>query len=354
MSEYDWYDELDQYTRVEEVSQAERAEAWMTAIGLQAVDGLKTSDYLLETAKDHIEGRISMSTAKERIESYYNQRQHRQDLENNAHEADTVSARITELINTPTFHLSPVTLKSIHKHLFSGVFDHAGQFRSYNISKNEWVLNGASVSYASFNDIAAALNYDFERERNFSYAGLPINEAVKHLAQFASGIWQIHPFCEGNTRTTAVFMILYLKTFGFRLNNEVFMNHSWFFRNALVRANFNDLQQGISETTSFLEAFFQNLLLSTNHPLNNRTLHILAQNQCAGDDTPKCKNCTLEELVIIRALKENPHLTQKELATLIDKSERTVKSRMAEMQEKGMIQRQGGKRQGSWQVLVSE
>ncbi len=205
--------------------------------------------------------------------------------------------------------------------MFEGVFKHAGKIRDYNIAKKEWVLNGNTVMYASYNSIRDTLDYDFLQEKDFSYGGLSIEESVRHIAKFTSGIWQIHPFCEGNTRSTAVFIIKYLKTFGFAVSNETFAENSWYFRNALVRANYNDWQNGIHATTEYLELFFKNLLLNARHELKNRYMHIDFENdsaiQSAKTTTPKCNNCTLEELAIINELIKNPSITQKELAQVV-------------------------------------
>lgn len=352
--EYDWQYDLDEYIRQGEAERAEKSAAWQTAIGLQDVDGLQTSDYLLETAKEHIEGKIDIATAQKRIRSYYEQRNERLTAEQDTMEADIVASRIAELLAEKTFQFSPAELQSIHRRLFAGVFKSAGQYRTYNITKKEWVLNGNTVFYASFDSIRDTLDYDFNQEKEFSYAGLDATQAIKHIAMFISGIWQIHPFCEGNTRTTAVFMIKYLQTFGFSVSNQVFADNSWYFRNALVRANFNDLQNNIHATTIFLEQFIENLLTGTDYDLKNRYMHIdhTEKSQSAISEVPKCKNCTLEELAILKEISNNPSITQKVLADAIGKSERTVKSRTVELQEKGLLRRKNGKRNGQWEVLV--
>lgn len=275
MEKYDkWKSELDEYIRQGEPERTEKSNAWQTAIGLQAVDGLQTSPYLLETAKEHIEGNINITEVQERIRSYYHEKNDRKIVETDTMEADIVSARITELLEEKTFQFSPAEWKNIHRRLFSDVFDHAGIFRTYNITKSEWVLNGNTVVYASYYSIPDTLDYDFGMEKKFSYGGISISETVRHIAKFSSDIWQIHPFCEGNTRSTAVFIIRYLRTFGFDVNNTMFAENSWYFRNALVRANYNDFKNGIYATTKFLELFFENLLLGTNNVLKNRYLHI--------------------------------------------------------------------------------
>lgn len=269
-----WQFELEEYIRQGEPEQIEKSEAWQTAIGLQAVDGLKTSAYLLVTAKEHIEGKINIEEAQKRIRNYYEERSDRTEVEEETKEADIVSARIAKLLGEKTFQFSPAEWLSIHRQLFEGILEHAGQFRTYNITKKEWVLKGDTVIYASWNSIKETLDYDFDTEKRFSYEGLSLSESVKHLAKFASDIWQIHPFCEGNTRATAVFMIKYVKSFGFDVNNEAFEKHSWYFRNALVRANYNDFKNGVHASTRFLEQFFSNLLLGTEYDLKNRYLHV--------------------------------------------------------------------------------
>ena len=351
-----WKLELNEYIRQGEPDKIEKSNAWKTAIGLQDVDGLKPSAYLIETAKNHIEGNISITEADKRIHSYYEERKDRNEMEEDTKEADIVSVRIAKLLGEKTFQFSPVEWQNIHRRLFEGLFSHAGKIRDYNITKKEWILKGDTVMYASFDSIRATLDYDFSQEKNFSYEGLTIDESVRHIAKFTSGIWQIHPFGEGNTRSTAVFIIKYLKTFGFNVSNGTFAENSWYFRNALVRANYNDLQNGIHATTKFLDLFFENMLMNAGHELKNRYIHVdfdkQSANQSADSNDSKCKICTLEELAIIQELKRNPAITQRELANAIGKSERTVKTRTVEMQEKGLIIRENGKRNGKWKLLV--
>lgn len=358
--EKNWQFELEEYVKQGEPSQAERSEAWQTAIGLQAVDGLNTSAYLLDTAKEHIEGKITIDEAQKRIQSYYEERSDRAEIENETKEADIVSARITKLLGEKAFQFSPTSWLTIHRRLFEGVFKHAGEIRPYNITKKEWVLKGDTVIYADYNSIKDTMEYDFTTEKQFSYERLSIEASVKHLAKFASDIWQIHPFCEGNTRATAVFMIQYMKTFGFHVNNDIFKEHSWYFRNALVRANYNDLQNGVHATTKFLEMFFSNLLLGTDYELKNRFMHIdyvePNDSQSAASDIPKCQNdtldCTLEELAILKLILQNPSIKQDALATETGKSLRSVKRLMKSLQDKNYICREDGKRYGKWKVSV--
>ncbi|MBP3480584.1 MAG: Fic family protein [Clostridia bacterium] len=356
MSDNKWQFELEEYIKQGEPGQVEKSEAWQTAIGLQAVDGLNTSAYLLDTAKEHIEGNISIDEAQKRIQSYYEQCSDRTEVENNTKEADIVSARIAKLLGEKTFQFSPAAWLTIHRRLFEGVFSHAGQIRQYNITKKEWVLNGDTVIYADFHSIKDTLDYDFATEKQFSYEGLSVDASVKHLAKFASDIWQIHPFCEGNTRATAVFMIQYMKTFGFRVNNDAFEKNSWYFRNALVRANYNNLQKGVHSTTRFLEMFFGNLLLGTNYELKNRYMHTdyVDENnfQSANSNISKCQVGTLEELAVLDLIKKNPSIRQQELADETGKSIRSIKRIMKSLQDKKYIRRESGKRYGKWEILV--
>ena len=320
---------------------------------------MKTSAYLLDTAKEHIEGKISIDEAQKRIQSYYEQRTDRTEVENDTKEADIVSARIAKLLGEKAFQFSPVEWLTIHRRLFDGVFSHAGQIRQYNITKREWVLKGDTVTYAAWSSIKDTLDYDFATEKQYSYAGLSVEQCVKHLAKFASDIWQIHPFCEGNTRATAVFMIKYMKTFGFKVNNDAFEKNSWYFRNALVRANYNDLQNGIHATTKFLEMFFSNLILGTEYELKNRYMHVdyVDDNfQSVIPKVPKSQfdtlECTLEELAVLKLIYKNPSIKQKELVAETGKSLSTVKRIMESLQKKDYIRRVDGKRYGKWEVLI--
>lgn len=347
----DWNLELSEYIKQGEPSKVEKTKTWETAIGLQEVDGLEPSKYLIKTAKEHIEGNINIDEVKKRISEYYEIENSRKNFEKESEEADKVAVRITEILSEKTFNFSPNEMLNIHKRLFTEVISKAGKFREYNFSKKEWVLNGDTVIYSSYESIKDTLEYDFEQEKNFSYKDLGLEESIKHLCRFTSNIWQIHPFCEGNTRTTAVFMIKYLRTFGFKINDEVFADNSWYFRNALVRANYKNFEKNIFEDTTFLEKFFYNLLTGSNYELKNRYAHI-DYVQKEGEIEAKTNNQTLEEQAIINILKNKPTSTQEEIATEINKSLRTVKNYMAEMQEKGLIERINSKKNGEWVVKV--
>ena len=264
-------DDFEEYIRQGEPEKKEKSYAWQTAIGLQEVDGLKPSPYLIETAKQNIEGDITIEEVKHLIDSYYKAKP-ASDENDRTEEADKVSARITEILSEKTFKFSPTEYITIHKRLFEDIYPFAGKIRDYNITKAEWVLKGETIYYASADSIRATLNYDFEQEEQFNYHGISLLQTVRHIIAFVSKIWQIHTFGEGNTRTTAVFIIKYLRTFGFNVNNNMFAQHAWYFRNALVRANYNDFKNNIYATNEYLERFFRNLLLGESNILKNKEL----------------------------------------------------------------------------------
>ena len=266
-------DPFKEYIKESEPTKRDKGYAWHTAIGLQAVDGLKTSEYLVHTAVRNIEGEISFEEANALLQTYYEENP-THDASDRTEEADKVSARIAALLSERAFSFTPNEYISIHRKLFTCIYSHAGHIRDYNITKKEWVLNGATVLYGSATELRATLDYDLSEEKKFSYKNLSMDEIIRHLAVFVSRLWQIHVFGEGNTRTTAVFFIKYLRTLGFDVTNDIFAENAWYFRNALVRANYNDLKNGVHETTEYLELFLRNLLLNENNPLHNRTLHI--------------------------------------------------------------------------------
>ena len=268
-------DPFEEYIRQGEASQYEKAQAWKTAIGLQAVDGLTTSAYLVDLAKKNIEGQMSLQVLHTLLENYYESYPHH---ENRTAEADIVSLRMSEILLEKAFSFTPTEYLSIHRQLFVDIYPHAGNIRDFNITKKEWILDGDTVTYGSVSELGATLLYDIEQEKTFSYANIDMSETIRHLATFVARLWQIHVFGEGNTRTTAVFFIKYLRTLGFTATSDMFANHAWYFRNSLVRANYQNLKLGVYRTTEYLERFLQNLLLDESHLLSNRCMHIYSTN----------------------------------------------------------------------------
>ena len=268
--------DYEEYLRQGEPSRRKKALTWATSIGLQQVDGLQTSEYLRDVARRNIEDEITTAESQQLISSYYEQLSRRQQSElQETEEADRTAANIAHILSTATLDFTTHGFKMLHRQIFKGVFKHAGEFRDYDISKREWVLRGASVLYLGNADLQRALDYDIEQERQFSYINLTTDEIVQHITRFVAGLWQIHPFSEGNTRTTAVFAIQYLRSLGFDVDNEMFALHSWYFRNALVRANYKSAQ--VDYEPVFLERFFRNLLLGEQWELRNRYLLIGAE-----------------------------------------------------------------------------
>ena len=337
-------DNFDEYLRQGEPNKAEKAKVWKTAIGLQQVDGLKPSDYLIATAKQNIEGDISIDEVKKLIDSYYKLHPVK-DTENRTEEADKVSARIAEILSEQTFTFSPVEYLANHRRLFQGIYSPAGKIRDYNITKQEWVLNGETVLYASAESLKATLEYDFEQEKKFSFKGLSQQEIIEHIAHFISDLWQIHTFGEGNTRTTAIFLIKYLRKLGFKeVNNDLFAKHSWYFRNALVRANYEDLAKGIHKTEKYLIRFLSNLLLGENHSLINREMHV------HYIDTVKTQNDTVNDTVFY-LIKQNNKITATEIGERLKISLSTAKRKIKELKESGIIARTGSDKTGHWKII---
>ena len=334
---------FEEYSKDKEPAKYYKSYAWKTAIGLQQVDGLEPSEYLIKTAEQNINGDISFDDAHALISSYYKTSKTKADR---TEEADKVSVRIAQIISENSFVFSPVELMTIHKRLFEGIYSHAGRIRDYNITKDEWVLDGDTVTYGNAFNLRETLEYDFGVEKNFNYNGLSTEQIISHIARFISNLWQIHIFGEGNTRTTAVFLIKYLGKLGFNVTNDIFAENSWYFRNALVRANYNNRAKGVFETTKYLELFLRNLLLGEDNILSNREMHV---------NYKEVKSSTEEtvtrEQIIVEILEKQPKITLQEIADKIGKSLRTVKMSIKALQESGKVERVGGKKEGSWKVL---
>ena len=310
-----------------------------TAIGLQDVDGLKNSSYFLNESERYLKGEISLDELDSIINSYYKNKPHSEDRSD---EADKVTTRMSILISNDSFTFSVGQLLTIHRTLFQGLLDYPGELRPYNFTKSEWVLDGASVTYGDYRELEATLQYDFEQEKKYRYQGLSIDETIEHLAIFIANLWQIHAFEEGNTRTTAVFVIKYLRSLGFDVTNDTFAKNAWYFRNALVRANYTNIAKGIYEDRSFLILFLRNLLLGENNELKNRNLRIKPTSQDFKSS---------RDSMVLAMLEFDPKLTAKELAEHANVSERTIKNILKALVTNKAIRRVNGKRYGYWKVL---
>ena len=309
-----------------------------TGIGLQDVDNLKNSSYFINESERYIKGEISLLELENIISSYYKSKPQE---EERSEEADKIAIRIAKILSDDSFTFTVGQLISIHKQLFDDVFSHAGKIRTYNFIKKEWVLDGASVWYGDYRELESTLQYDFDVERRFDYSRLSMDEMIEHLAIFISNLWQIHAFEEGNTRTTAVFVIKYLRSLGFDVTNDTFAKHAWYFRNALVRANYKHIRKGIFEDRSYLIKFLRNLLLNENNPLNNNELHVRA--------ISKNNNVTKENRIVL-LMAENPNIKIDEIALKLGVSVRTTKSLIATLEQDGVVKRINGKKYGYWEV----
>ena len=309
-----------------------------TGIGLQDVDKLKNSNYFLCESEKYIKGEISLEELDATINSYY---AHKAGEEERNEEADKVSIRIAQIIADDSFTFTVGQLLSIHKRLFDGLLYKPGTLRTYNFTKKEWVLDGASVTYGDFRELEMTLQYDFDQERNYRYNNLSKKEIIAHLASFIANLWQIHPFEEGNTRTAAVFFIKYLRSLGFDVTNDTFAKNSWYFRNSLVRANYTNINKGIYEDKTFLIKFLENLLDGKHNQLKNRELHI---------NEDKLTDISSRESRIVDLIKSNPNITVETIAENLEVSSRTIKSVLKSMQDKGIIKRENGKKYGYWKI----
>lgn len=308
-----------------------------TGIGLQDVDQLKNSPYFVRESERYLKGEITLDELEEIITSYY---QSKPPVIERSEEADKISIRIARLISDDSFSFTVGQLLTIHRLLFDGVLEHPGELRGYNFSKKEWVLDGASVVYGDYRDLEMTLQYDFEQERRFNYARLSIDQTIEHLALFIANLWQIHVFEEGNTRTTAVFAIKYLRSLGFDVTNDTFAENAWYFRNALVRANYSNVPKGIYEDRSYLIKFLRNLLLGEDNALNNKDLRIVAPSPTSSS----------KESRIVALIKANPSVKAADIANDLGVSLRTVKSLISALTQNGTIRRVGGRKNGHWEA----
>lgn len=358
--------DFDQYYEAVEPGRRERAYAWATAIGLQDVDGLKPSEYLIETAKRHIEGEITQEDARRLVDAYYEIKGDH-DIPRDSEEADKVAARMIAIINMPAFTFSPTYYLALHAKIFEDVFPHAGKIRDVELVKREWVLNGDSVQYGAATLIESELEKAFDREAQFKYRGLSDDAFAEHFAEFIAKIWQVHPFREGNTRTTALFAIKYLQAKGFEATNDLFKDKSFYFRNALVRANYEDFRNKVEKTILPLAEFFKVLLFDAEIELRNRYLRI---GQEYGTPSAKAiggmhkKDVTINDTInvtindtikltaqedkVIVYLLRNPKITAEQLGQILGITIRQTRRIIATLKVKAGLKRRGSNKTGEW------
>ncbi|MBQ8892727.1 MAG: Fic family protein [Bacilli bacterium] len=245
---------------------------WDMAIGLQEVDNLKPSKYLEKLLKENVQGNLTIDEVKNELRDYYVLKEQKKEINHNELECDFVSTRIVELLNEEKFELSVNYLKYLHKYLFQDVFEFAGEFRKIDFSKHEKILNNDSVAYGDSKTLTESLEYDISLELSKNYKEMNIVSVINNIANFSSNIWQVHPFREGNTRTTAIFIEKYLIYLGFNVDNTLFKEKSVYFRNALVRSNYFNNYLNIKTDISYLIKFYENLLLGKNNNLHSKDL----------------------------------------------------------------------------------
>ncbi len=245
---------------------------WDMAIGLQEVDNLKPSKYLEKLLQENVNGNLTIEQVKNELREYYIEKEQKQDINHNELECDFVSTRIVELLDKDNFELSVNYLKYVHKYLFQDVYEFAGEFRNIDFSKHEKILNNDSVAYGDCKTLKESLEYDISLEKEKNYKDMNVVDVIKNTVKFSSSIWQVHPFREGNTRTTALFIEKYLISLGYNVDNTLFKDKSVYFRNALVRSNYFNNYLNIKEDSSYLIKFYENLLLGKNNNLHSEDL----------------------------------------------------------------------------------
>ena len=272
MSEKEFDSSVNEYEEEYKSNNYVKQLQWDMAIGLQEVDNLKPSKYLEKLLEEEVKGNLTIEEVEKELKEYYIEKKNKNEINHNELECDFVSARIVELLNKDNFDLSVDYLKYVHKFLFQDVYDFAGEFRKIDFSKHEKILNNDSVAYGDCTTLIQSLEYDISLEKEKNYKEMNIVEVINNITKFSSSIWQVHPFREGNTRTTALFIEKYLINLGYNVDNTLFKNKSIYFSNALVRSNYFNNYLNIKEDNSYLIKFYENLLLGKNNNLNSQDL----------------------------------------------------------------------------------
>ncbi len=272
VSERDFDSSINQYNEIDNPKGYVKQLEWDMAIGLQKVDNLKPSKYLEQIKEKNVLGELTIDEVEQSLREYYIEKGKQNSINHNELECDFVSMRIVELLEKDDFELSVAYLKYIHKYLFQDVYEFAGEFRNINFSKHEIILNNDSVAYGDYKTLKESLEYDISLEKDKNYKTMSIVDVIKSITDFSSSIWQVHPFREGNTRTTALFIEKYLTSLGYNVDNSLFKDKSVYFRNALVRSNYFNNNLNIKEDKSYLIKFYENLLLGKNNNLHSEDL----------------------------------------------------------------------------------
>ena len=272
MSEKELDSSINEYEEINKPSEYIKQQEWDMAIGLQQVEKLKPSKYLEKLINENIIGKLSLEQVKKDLRTYYIEKEKKNEVNHNELECDFVSTRIVELLQEDKFELSVDYLKYVHKYLFQDVYEFAGNFRIVDFSKPEIILNNDSVAYGDSRTLKESLEYDISLELEKNYKDMNMVEVIKNITKFSSNIWQVHPFREGNTRTTALFIEKYLISLGYKVDNSLFKEKSVYYRNALVRSNYFNNELDVKEDSSYLIKFYENLLLGKNNNLHSEDL----------------------------------------------------------------------------------
>ena len=272
MSEKELDSSINEYEEINKPSEYIKQQEWDMAIGLQEVDNLKPSKYLEKLLEENIIGKLSLEQVKKELRTYYIEKEKKNEVNHNELECDFVSTRIVELLQEDKFELSVDYLKYVHKYLFQDVYEFAGNFRIVDFSKPEIILNNDSVAYGDSKTLKESIEYDISLELEKNYKDMNMVEVIKNITKFSSNIWQVHPFREGNTRTTALFIEKYLISLGYNVDNSLFKEKSVYYRNALVRSNYFNNELDVKEDSSYLIRFYENLLLGKNNNLHSEDL----------------------------------------------------------------------------------
>ena len=248
---------------------------WQTAIGIQAGDGLEVSDYLRQSAKKHISGQITLDEVQKLIKEYYIENKGAEGDDSETEGADKTTVNIVRLLQTESaLELSTQGLAALNRYIFEGVYENSGALRDYEEYKREWVLGGDTLRFTNLEALPEELEQCISKELNFDYDTATSDDFVSHLSAFIAQIWHICPFGEGNTRFTAVLTLLYLNNLGINIEFDTFRNDTWYFHNALVRANYRNSVKNIDFEPVYLERFFRNMLLGEQWELRNRYVHV--------------------------------------------------------------------------------
>ena len=310
-------------TRVQESGRKEKETAWVTAIGVQAADGLRTSEILWQIAQKNIDEKISIDEANDQIKGYYYERNALNASDPEKEDADKAAANIARILLTETLDFSAVGLAELHKEIFDGVYEKAGTIREIDVSKREWVLGGDYISFMNLEALPGSLDDCIEKERKYRYDTTSTDALISHLAAFISRIWQMCPFEEGNSRFTAVFTILYMRHLEIDFDYDTFKNDSYYLHNALVRANYRNIEKNIDYEPIYLERFFRNSLLSEQWDLRNRYVHVRPAAEWSTQ--AKLKNDKSTGQVHIKKKAREVKVSDKELLSIEEEPLNTIR-----------------------------